>query len=171
MVVSDSTPAFQLVPSAFLCHPIPDILHQSLTPIFDTAQHTDPLPPLLLLLPVVTEGKAVSRRSMVWGRRTVAHAQARTRQRSASFHSRPRTSLAGTSRERRRRKKKAPETGEQSAQTQTPPPQLCLKMLRCWSTPTTPLKLPSHWEQRRMMMMMMRMRHGRRKMRARAALL
>lgn len=56
---------------------------------------------------------------MVWGRRTVAHAQARRRQRSASFHSRPRTSLTGTV---RRGGKKAPETGEQSAQTQTSPP-------------------------------------------------
>lgn len=26
-------------------------------------------------------------------------------------------------------------------------PRCCLKMLRCWSTPTTPFKLPSHWEQ------------------------
>lgn len=30
-------------------------------------------------------------------------------------------------------------------------------MLRCWSTPTTPLKLPSHWEQR---WKMMRIKHA-----------
>lgn len=101
------------------CHSISDSLHQSLTPSL-VQLHTQTLSPhhfTTLLLPVVSKEKAASRRSMVSGRRTVAHSQARPHQRSASFHSRPRTSLTGTV-----RRKKAPETSEQSALTQTSPP-------------------------------------------------
>lgn len=115
VVASDSTHAFRPVPVylsvSFHLRQPPSVPHS----IFSTTPHTNPF--TTPSLPVVSEEKAASRRSMVSGRRTVAHSQARPHQRSASFHSRPRTSLTRTI-----RRKKAPEKGRQSALTQTSPP-------------------------------------------------
>lgn len=109
---------------------------------FSRAPHTKPFSSPSV--PVVSEGKAASRSSMVWGRRTVSPSQARPRQRSASFHPRPRTSLTRTD----RRGGGSVWKGRQGVGAATDITPWCLKMLRCWSTPTTPFKLPSHRQQR-----------------------
>lgn len=117
MVVSDSTPAFQLVPSAFLCHSISDILHQSLTPSliqFSTQTFYHPI-----IITVCVRGKSSIKAQHGLGTAdSCSRSSPKTStKRQLSFT--PKDVINWNSQEGG---KKAPETGEQSAQTQTSPP-------------------------------------------------
>lgn len=116
MVVSDSTPAFQLVPSAFLCHSISDILHQSVTPSLIQFSTQTLYHPVVITCCVRGKSSIKAQHGLGTADSCSRSSPNTSTKRQLSFT--PKDVINWNSQE----KKKAPETGEQSAQTQTSPP-------------------------------------------------